>query len=133
MSKAKNLLKRTTCLFLTAFMVLSSSNLESFVKASEGDTEVPSFDVAFTTVSIDGKTQTAEASDNLGNFYMISKMNTVVLTTLLRPQYTKGYVENYEMSIVLPYLYYDDAGILVAVNIWVLKQSWVTQVHSVIL
>ena len=68
MSKARTMLKRTTCLFLTAFIVLSSSNLESFVKASEGDTEVPSFDVAFTTVSIDGKTKTAEASDNLGNF-----------------------------------------------------------------
>ncbi len=70
----------------------------------------------FRAVTSNGATLTPETNDGVGSFYMIQKQQQTLLTVNIVPNFSTGFVRGQNLELTLPYLYWNDNGVLVQVN-----------------
>lgn len=110
--------KRVIYGILATVMVLTSCNWGIILSAAAAVGNSGTFQVSFGTVTSGGVTMVPETNDGVGSFYMISKQQQTLLTANLVPNFSTGSVRGQNLEITLPYLYWDDSGVLAQVNQW---------------
>ena len=110
--------KRVIYSILAIIMVLTSCNWGIILSAAAAVGNSGTFQVSFGTVTSGGVTMVPETNDGVGSFYMISKQQQTLLTANLVPNFSTGSVRGQNLEITLPYLYWDDSGVLAQVNQW---------------
>lgn len=108
--------KRVIYGMLAAVMVLTSCNWGTIFAAAAVLGNSGTFQVGFGAVTSNGATLTPETNDGVGSFYMIQKQQQTLLTVNIVPNFSTGYVCGQNLELTLPYLYWDDNGVLVQVN-----------------
>ena len=108
--------KRVIYGMLAAVMVLTSCNWGTIFAAAAALGNSGTFQVGFGAVTSNGATLTPETNDGVGSFYMIQKQQQTLLTVNIVPNFSTGYVCGQNLELTLPYLYWDDSGVLVQVN-----------------
>ena len=108
--------KRVIYGMLAAVMVLTSCNWGTIFAAAAALGNSGTFQVGFGAVTSNGATLTPETNDGVGSFYMIQKQQQTLLTVNIVPNFSTGYVRGQNLELTLPYLYWNDNGVLVQVN-----------------
>ena len=108
--------KRVIYGMLAAVMVLTSCNWGTIFAAAAALGNSGTFQVSFGAVTSNGATLTPETNDGVGSFYMIQKQQQTLLTVNIVPNFSTGYVRGQNLELTLPYLYWNDNGVLVQVN-----------------
>lgn len=114
-----NIFKRGISFLLAICMLLSPSYMEFLAEAvgEEGGTLLQNYEVSFTSV-YNGSTDLRPANDGDEKndpFYMIAKRDTIQAATRIAFDAQSGiHPDIYELTLNLPYLYYNNEGILAA-------------------
>ena len=108
--------KRVIYGMLAAVMVLTSCNWGTIFAAAAALGNSGTFQVGFGAVTSNGATLTPETNDGVGSFYMIQKQQQTLLTVNIVPNFSTGSVRGQNLELTLPYLYWNDNGVLVQVN-----------------